>query len=126
MQRGNSIDRVRGHDRQVCHAHVFVMPFLDHRHLSNLLAIHPRVRIQSAQEVEIDAINKLPGIKNKRIMTINLIVVRINKRGELRYSRPCNKCLSELQVLQSRSYRLKYIYYSNENGEIIREKYANM
>lgn len=78
---------------------------------------------------EIDAMNKLCNNAkgdNKRVTTVNLIVVRTNKQGELRYSRPCNDCIRRLKHLYSRGYRLRYVYYSGKNGEIIREKYSDM
>ena len=50
---------MRGYDGQVRHAYVFVVSFLDHRHLAHLLAIYPRVGGKRAQEVVIDGVDDL-------------------------------------------------------------------
>lgn len=49
------------------------------------------------------------------------MVVRINKEGCLKNSRPCNQCLDTMK-----KYRIKKIIYSTENGELISEKPENM
>ena len=49
------------------------------------------------------------------------MVVRINKNGLLRNSRPCNQCLDTMI-----KYRIKKIVYSTDDGNINCEKPENM
>lgn len=46
-----------------------------------------------------------------------MFVIRVNGKGELMNSKPCNSCIYYMQL-----YGIKSVYYSNENGEIVREK----
>jgi len=55
-------------------------------------------------------------IKSRRKIT-SIIVIRINKRGNLAMARPCPVCM-----LAIKEAKLKYIEYSDESGRIIREK----
>lgn len=70
------------------------------------------------RHAEIDAIQHLThNRKIKPRKKISLIVIRINKLGILRNSKPCSKCIELLS--NNRYFKIKRIYYSNENGDII-------
>jgi cytidine deaminase len=71
----------------------------------------------------MDAISKLPSNK-KKVITINIIVVRINGSGLLRNSKPCGNCLKHMSKL--RGYRLKNIYYSEDDGTISKKSFQEM
>jgi len=47
----------------------------------------------------------------------SILVVRINKRSELRLARPCDNCMNILRTL-----KFKDIYYSTNTGSILHEK----
>ena len=46
-----------------------------------------------------------------------MFVIRVNNTGNLVNSKPCNTCIYYMQL-----YGIKSVYYSNEDGEIIKEK----
>lgn len=81
---------------------------------------------------EMDALSKYSRIfsrkrnyKNRKAcVKMDMIVIRINDRGQLRNSKPCSKCLEIMNV--SRSCRIENIYYSTNNGEIIKEKFVDL
>lgn len=47
----------------------------------------------------------------------SILVIRINKKSELRLARPCDNCMNILKTL-----KFKDIYYSTNNGTIEHEK----
>lgn len=71
---------------------------------------------------EHDAINKLkPLYKKKNLESINLLVIRLSKNNKLQNSKPCVNCIKTLKTLpQKKGYKIKNIYYSNDNGLIIK------
>lgn len=74
---------------------------------------------------EMDALNHLPPqeIKaNKK--TINLIVIRMDLKGNLKNSKPCFKCIEHLSKI--RCYKLKNVYYSDEQGNIVMIKFKDL
>lgn len=64
--------------------------------------------------------------RKSRLTKVSLVVIRINKRGELKYSRPCINCLKRLQYLRNYGYNLSNVYYSNEDGEMVNEKFSDL
>lgn len=71
---------------------------------------------------EHDAINKLkPLKKTKHLQNVNMLVVRISKNNKLQSSKPCANCIEHIKKLpEKKGYRIKNIYYSNEQGEIVK------
>ena len=71
---------------------------------------------------EHDAINKLKPLERKNhLETINLLVIRISKHNKLLNSKPCANCIQNMKNLpKKKGYNIKNIYYSNENGDIIK------
>jgi hypothetical protein len=51
--------------------------------------------------------------------TYDLVVVRV-KNGALASSRPCSHCVDTMRGW------IRYVYYSDANGEIVREDVATM
>lgn len=49
------------------------------------------------------------------------MVVRINKEGKIKNSRPCNHCLETMI-----KYKIKKIIYSQDDGSLIGEKPESM
>jgi len=58
--------------------------------------------------------NRSPRCLRKKL---EMVVIRVNKTGNLINSKPCNSCLYYLKL-----YGVKSVYYSDSNGEIIKEK----
>ena len=52
---------------------------------------------------------------------LEMFVIRVNQMGDLVNSKPCNTCIYYMQL-----YGIKSVYYSNEDGEIIKEKINNI
>lgn len=75
-----------------------------------------------SRHAEMDALNK---IKNKRELPryVDIFVIRLAKNGTLGESRPCFHCL---EALEKSRLRIKYVYYSNNDGLIIKEKFNTM
>lgn len=77
------------------------------------------------RHAEVDAMLKLPSRKKtKNSLKVCLIVLRVDKNGKLKSSRPCSDCLRRLQWLHG--YKISYIYYSNNDGNIVKAKYTNL
>jgi hypothetical protein len=71
---------------------------------------------------EHDAINKLkPLYKKKRLVPINILVIRISKSNKLQNSKPCANCIKVMKILpEKKGYIIKNVYYSNNNGDIVK------
>ena len=71
---------------------------------------------------EINAISNLPYIKKtKKKSNINILVIRTSHNGKINMSKPCLNCIRLMQILpQNKGYIIKNIYYSDENGNIIK------
>jgi len=76
---------------------------------------------------EIDAINKLPKNKTNKVIKINILVIRATKNNELKMSMPCVHCLYNIVNLpNTKGYIVKNIYYSNNDGQIIKTNTKKM
>ncbi len=62
--------------------------------------------------------NKSPRCLRKKL---EIVVIRVNKNGELLNSKPCNTCLYYMKL-----YGVKSVYYSDENGDMIKEKISQI
>ena len=71
---------------------------------------------------EHDAINKLkPLYKKKRLVPINILVIRVSKSNKLQNSKPCANCIQVMKNLpEKKGYIIKNVYYSNDNSEIVK------
>lgn len=75
---------------------------------------------------EMDALRKIykmSGDKAKKYEKCDILVIRISKSGKLGQSRPCYHCLSSLSVCDL---KIRYIYYSTNEGTIVRERFDGM
>lgn len=59
--------------------------------------------------------------RNRCLKKLNMVVIRVNNSNQLTNSKPCCNCIYYLRL-----YGIKNIYYSNENGEIIKEKISEI
>lgn len=75
------------------------------------------------RHAEVEAKLRLPP-SDKKTKHINLIVIRTDKIGNLKNSRPCAKCIEHLSNMKG--YKLKYVYYSDEAGDIIERKFTEL
>jgi cytidine deaminase len=72
---------------------------------------------------ECDAMNKLPPVKRGRIHRVDILVIRLNRCGNVGNSKPCGLCLERLKNLHLKGYVLDTVYYS-DRGKIIKIKYS--
>lgn len=77
---------------------------------------------------EHDAINKLkPLERKKKLEPINLLVIRFSKNNKLQNSKPCAVCIQTMKTLpQKKGYKIRNIYYSNDNGEIVKSNFKTL
>jgi hypothetical protein len=77
---------------------------------------------------EINAVNKLPNLgSNKKNKIISLLIIRISKINHIQNSKPCNNCIKKMKYLPGlKGYKLKYIYYSGEDGNLIKTTLKNL
>ena len=71
---------------------------------------------------EEDALSKLMPLKYKKhLEPINILVIRLSPKNKLQISKPCSNCIRLLSIIPKRKgYKLENIYYSDENGDIIK------
>ena len=85
---------------------------------------------ESSIHSEVDATSKLNSHivrKIKKSESINFLVIRFSKTGIIGSSRPCYHCLVKTEMmLKKKKINLKYVYYSKDDGTIVREKYTEM
>jgi deoxycytidylate deaminase len=76
------------------------------------------IQLYRTIHAELSIFEKIP----KRVVKgMDIIVIRINKKLQLRNSRPCKDCIDELKQIGIRK-----VYYSNDNGDIVYEFVENM
>jgi cytidine deaminase len=83
---------------------------------------------QPGIHAEHDAINKLkPLNRKKRLENINLLVIRFSKNNKLGNSKPCANCIQVMKNLPGKKgYKIRNIYYSDDNGAIIKSSLKNL
>lgn len=70
---------------------------------------------------EMDAFLKLKRNTSAKLISIDVYVIRVNKIGELRSSRPCDKCCKFMKfIAEQRGYRIKRVIYPDTCGNLIR------
>ena len=84
--------------------------------------------LQPGIHAEYDTIRKLLPLRRKRkLMNINIIVFRLSVKNKLQSSKPCINCINTMKTLPPKlGYKIEDIYYSNDNGEIIKSSIKNL
>lgn len=69
---------------------------------------------------ESSAISRLPSCpRKKRLIPVDMLVIRTSRSGVLGLSRPCLHCVVTMcRTLPERGYRLDRVHYSDENRGI--------
>jgi hypothetical protein len=86
-------------------------------------------RGEKTSHAEANAIANLrPRPRNKKhLHKINILVIRTSCNGKLGMSKPCVKCLIDMNTKpQQRGYIIKDVYYSNNNGDIVNSSLQNL
>lgn len=83
---------------------------------------------QPGIHAEHDAINRLKPLKKKKhLQNLSLLVVRFSKNNKLQNSKPCENCIKNMKVLpEKKGYRITNIYFSNENGDIVKSNIKSL
>jgi len=84
--------------------------------------LHPGIH------AEYDAIRKLLPLRRKKKLTnINILVIRLSGKNKLQSSKPCINCINTMKTLPPKlGYKIADIYYSNDNGKIIKSSIKNL
>ena len=84
----------------------------------NLLLTHPIVRHYSENKTLHAEMVAILRVRNKHLLrNATLYVARINKRGQLMNSKPCETCMKMI-----RSFGIRAIKYTDSNGKWIHDK----
>jgi hypothetical protein len=76
---------------------------------------------------EMEAVTRLPKLPKGKKKVIDIIVIRVDSNYNLKNSKPCAKCMEYLNNVNQRGhYKINKVYYSNENGLIVMEKFNKM
>ena len=83
---------------------------------------------QPGVHAEHDAINRLKPLQRKKhLQPVNILVIRLSKNNKIQNSKPCANCIENMKILpEKKGYRIKNIYYSGDNGEIIKSSLKNL
>jgi hypothetical protein len=75
---------------------------------------------ECSTHAEVDAINKLVPLRNNsKLCKVSLMVIRVNRSGNLSNSMPCTNCANYMKtVAVKKGYKIKNIYYSTVDGKI--------
>ena len=77
---------------------------------------------------EHNALLKLQPLRlKKRLMPIDLLVVRLSTSNKLQSSKPCSNCIQVMnRIPRQKGYKLQNIYYSNRDGNIIKTNLSKL
>ena len=76
---------------------------------------------------EIDALRKIKKHDSKRPLDVNIIVLRVNKIGDISLSQPCHNCIKKMEKFQEyKNCRIEYIIFSKTNNILQKIKLKNI
>ena len=75
---------------------------------------------------EMDVLRKLKPMRTSRLTKIDIYVIRVNKRGERKNSKPCSKCVKHMANAIKKGYMVVDIYFSDINGDIVKTKFSHL
>ncbi len=79
-------------------------------------------KFYNTKHAEMSVFEKLNMYNKKRIGgLVDILVIRVNKNGDLKNSRPCNKCIKTMK-----SIGIRKVFYSTDFGEIVCENLNDM
>lgn len=83
---------------------------------------------QPGVHAEHDAINRLkPLHRKKHLENVNMLVIRLSKNNKMQNSKPCANCIETMRNLpEKKGYRIRNIYYSDDNGDIVKSSIKNL
>lgn len=79
------------------------------------------------EHAESNALSKLIKNKNKnKLISVDLLVIKTDKTLRLKNSKPCFKCIEHMAKLPLYGYRMRYVYYTDVNGIIVKTNFNNL
>ena len=77
---------------------------------------------------EHNVLTKLKPLKfKKNLESINLLVIRLSKTNKIQSSKPCNNCIKIMDLMpKKKGYKIKNIYYSDHEGNIVKTTLNNL
>lgn len=91
---------------------------------NNARQVYSNVPIQTHAEIDCLKQIKYNYINTKKIKTYNLLIIRITSSGKIRCAKPCYHCAKQLR--EAKYVKIKNLYYSDTDGNIICEKFNNL
>ena len=109
------------------HLHM-AMTYVDSgSHISPLTYGQNMTRDQLSYHAEHNAIQKLPNRYSKKLLPINIFVLKTTMTGIIGNSKPCAHCLAIMSSLPvKKGYRVANILYTNLDGNIEKKKLIDM
>jgi hypothetical protein len=77
-----------------------------------------QIRGNSSIHAEANCIDKIPMKRDGKIKKVDLLVIRVTRDGRCTMSKPCMHCISKMNSIICKNYRIRSVYYSNYDGEI--------
>lgn len=104
-----------------CHIACLFKGSIEKHHIlsigSNCFKNQQNIHIPSVH-AEINAIDKIKkNYETKKLQSINLLIIRVNKLGEVKMSKPCQYCIGHLSTFPTKKgYKINKIIYSLDDG----------
>lgn len=104
------------------------MIFEDSASLINPLSFGQNiVRDNVSYHAEHNAIQKLKSRDTKKLMPINILVLKTSYTGLIGMSKPCAHCLAIMCTLApKKGYRIMNVFYTNSDGNIEKHKLSSL
>jgi hypothetical protein len=78
-------------------------------------------KFYNTRHAEVSIFEKLKMCDKKKISgLVDILVIRVNKNGDLKNSRPCNKCIKTMKSI------VRKVFYSTDFGNIVSENLDDM
>ena len=81
------------------------------------------------EHAETNALAKLIKVNQRqsnKLINIDLLVIKTDRNFCLKNSKPCHKCISYMMNFPKYGYRIRYVYYSDQNGNIIKTNLTDL
>ena len=88
-----------------------VLSFGTNQYINNKKTVHAELNVWK---------NLKPNLTNRK-KEISIMVIRMSSSGVIGNSRCCDHCTVNMKKLsEKKGYKIKYVYYSDKNGNIIK------
>lgn len=119
-----NLQKSRRSERELFHHHTAMILEMDIIESNSARPVWPGCTYGT--HAEVHAIKRLPHNFSKRIRFVTIIVIRTDASGNLLNSKPCALCLKHLAAIKKNRWGVSTIYYSNEEGNIIKDNFHNL